>query len=97
MKSGFTLIAVALLGLSACSGMTSVRNAEEACAQNADLSDGIRGQVRAGIGTNGPTGGLSITVTDRILNPTTPEEFYDNCVFQRSGQAPTRTLVQVLG
>ena len=97
MKSSLALFAAALIGLSACSGMTSVRNAEEACAKDADLSDGFRGQVRAGIGTNGPSGGLRITVSDRIFNPTTPEEFYDNCVFQRSGQAPTRTLVQVLG
>ena len=96
MKSGLSLVIVAAIGLTACSGVMSVSTAEERCAAESDLSDGFRGQVRAGVGSNGPSGGLKLTVTDRVFNPMSPEEFYDNCVFRRSGQAPTRTLTQVL-
>ncbi|MFT5060201.1 MAG: hypothetical protein ACI9KS_002670 [Sulfitobacter sp.] len=93
--STITLVAVATLGLSACSGTTNVKSAEEQCAADADLSDGFRGEARAGVGTNGPSGGLRLTVTNRVFNPQSPEDFYDNCVFQKSGQGPTRTLASV--
>lgn len=90
------LLALAGLGLAACSGLMSVTAAEEACAAQSDLSDGFRGEVRGGVGTDGPGGGLRLTVTDRVFNPVSPEDFYDNCVFQRSGQGPTRPLGTVL-
>ncbi len=90
-----TLAAVAVLGLSACSGTINVKNAEEQCAAEADLSDGFRGEARAGVGTDGPSGGLRLTVTNRVFNPQSPEDFYDNCVFRKSGQGPTRTLASV--
>lgn len=90
-----TCAAVAALGLSACSGTMSVKTAEERCAAESDLSDGFRGEVRAGVGSNGPSGGLRLTVTDRVFNPQSPEDFYDTCVFQKSGQGPTRTLASV--
>lgn len=85
----------ALLGLAACGTTESLERAEEKCAARAALADGYGGELRAGVGSNGATGGLSLTITDDILAPKDPIIVYENCVYKRTGQSPSRSLAMV--
>ncbi len=90
-----SLIVVACVGLAACSTTESLESAERKCAREASLADGIGGSIRGGVSTNGPTGGLSLTVTDNIFAPKDEIAVYENCVFKRTGKSPSRTLGMV--
>ncbi len=79
------------LAVAACAPM-SVERAMSECESQVGLADGIGGHVSVGVGTGGTRTGASIVITNDILNPKTPEEFYAQCVARKSGQAPTRPL-----
>ncbi len=96
MRPVYAFLVLAGFGLAACSGAVNMQAAEKQCAAESDLSDGFRGEIRAGVSTEGPKAGLRLTVTDRLINPRPPEEFYDDCVFRLTGQGPTRPLTTVL-
>ena len=95
MTKPFALILAASLALTACTGVESQRAAEERCAAEASLADGIGGNIRAGVGTGGARGGLSLTITDNIFAPKDEITVYENCVFKRTGQSPSRSLAMV--
>jgi len=79
------------LAVMACAPV-SVERAMSDCESQVGLADGIGGNVSVGVGTGGTRTGASIVITNDIFNPKTPEEFYSDCVVQKSGQLPTRPL-----
>jgi hypothetical protein len=99
MRAAGILLTVAGLGLAGC-GLgpgPSLAKIEESCAARARAADGVTGSIRGGVTSNGPAGGLRLTITDDILNPQDPDIVYENCVFQRTGQGPSRPLGLVTG
>ncbi len=87
-------VAVFLPGLTlltACGPMT-VAQAERQCFDRAHLAAAPRGMVKVGVGSNGPSAGLSLTVSSDYLQGRDPAAIYDSCVMQKSGQPPSQPL-----
>jgi hypothetical protein len=76
--------------LVACAPLT-VEQAERACLQSARLAEQPRGEVGIGVTSEGRTEGVfDITVSSDFLLGRDPNEVYQRCVLQRSGQLPSR-------
>ena len=88
-------LTIAALGLSACSTTESMASAARKCARAARLADGFGGTARAGVGSDGATGGLSLTITNDIFAPKDEITVYENCVFKRTGKSPSRSLAMM--
>jgi len=87
------LIPVALLPLLAACGPVSVAQAERECFERARLASQPRGQIGVGIGSGGETAGnLSVTISSDYIAGRDPSAVYESCVYQKSGQPPTRPL-----
>lgn len=80
-----------VLGLAACAPM-SVQRAEEVCFERARLALRPRGEAYVGATTEGPAYGLEVEITSDYLQGRDPAQVYDACVFQKSGQMPSRPL-----
>ncbi|MEL6587328.1 MAG: hypothetical protein AAFY65_13745 [Pseudomonadota bacterium] len=65
--------------------------AERLCQQEVRQADGVSGSVGIGVGTGGARGKGEITVTNRILNPQSPEEFLADCIARRVAGRPEPT------
>ena len=88
MKRAFPLF----LLLVAC-GPVSLQQAEKACFDRARLAQQPRGSVGVGINSNGQTSGLlDLQVSSDFLQGRDPSAVYDQCVYQKSGQAPSQPL-----
>ena len=85
------LCAALLLPLAAC-GPMSVQNAEAMCFERARLASQPRGEVAAGISNGKPAGGFKIEISSDYLLRRDPSAVYDQCVLQKSGQAPSQPL-----
>ena len=86
------LILLAPLLLVAC-GPIPVQQAERQCLERARLAQQPRGEVGVGISSDGKAhGSLGVTVTSDFIMGRDPSAVYDTCVYQKSGQAPTRPL-----
>lgn len=86
------LVALAL-GAAACSPYRSPGLAADECEARARASDGIVQQVRVGTGSGGGVrGGVDLAVTSDYLKGRAPQEVYENCVFEKTGQGPVRPL-----
>ena len=80
----------ALLPLWAC-GPIPVEQAEAICYDDARLAERPRGSVGFGIDFDGNTAaGISLSLSSDYLTGRDPDQVYANCVYQRSGQMPTR-------
>ena len=87
-RTGFVLLT--LLALAAC-GPIPVEQAESICYNDARMATGPHGAVGFGVSSNGDTSaGLSIGISSDYLLGRDPDQVYANCVYQRSGQMPTR-------
>lgn len=85
-----TLIILVLL--SAC-GPVSLPQAERACFDRARLAQQPRGTVGLGVNSNGQTSGLlDVQVSTDFLQGRDPSAVYDQCVYQKSGMAPSQPL-----
>lgn len=82
---------LALAGLAAC-GPVSVQQAEQQCFANAAQAANPLSGTTIGAGTEGLTGELNLTVSSDFLQGRDPSAVYDACVFNKSGQMPTRPL-----
>ena len=81
-----------LVALAAC-GPVSVQQAENACFSQARLAKQPRGEVRFGANSEGRVvTGYKIEVSSDYLQGRDPSAVYDACVYQKSGQPPTRPL-----
>ena len=93
MAGSRAALLTAMLGgtLASCGPMT-VERAEESCFERARLAAGPRGMVAVGGGTAGAGAKAKVSVSSDWLQGNDPAAVYDNCVFQKSGQPPSRPL-----
>lgn len=87
------LLVLALpLALLAC-GPIPLPQAERECLQRARLAQQPRGEVAVGVGSNGRArSSLKLEVTSDFIMGRDPSAVYDSCVYQKSGQVPSRPL-----
>jgi hypothetical protein len=80
-----------LLVLLAACGPVPLAQAEAECIARARLAEQPRGTVRIGVNSDGSTYlGGEIGVSTDFLTGRDPSQDYDECVFQRAGQLPSR-------
>nr|WP_235933027.1 hypothetical protein [Rhodobacter ruber] len=78
--------------LVAC-GPIPVDRAERQCFERARLAQQPRGEVNVGVGSGGRSSiGGEVTITSDFLLGRDPSAVFDSCVYQKSGQPPTRPL-----
>ncbi|HSF62778.1 MAG TPA: hypothetical protein VLA78_00200 [Paracoccaceae bacterium] len=88
----FLILAGVAAALSACAPIPLAR-AEEQCFEQARLAARPRGEIGIGAATDGTTRGrFEVTVTSDYLMGRDPSAVYDSCVFNKSGQPPSRPL-----
>lgn len=93
----FGTAALALLAACAPRPMTLDR-AERTCREEARLADGVAGTVGIGVGTGGPRAKAGITLTNRVFNPQSEEDFVADCVDRlMSGQGKPTTVGVTVG
>ncbi len=81
-----------LLILAAC-GPIPVDQAEKQCLHQAALAVHPRGQIAAGLGSDGKAAGhLDVEISSDFITGRDPSEVFASCVYQKSGQLPTRPL-----
>ncbi len=89
-------LALSLLSLAAC-GPVPVEVAERQCAERARQAVAPFGTAAFGIGTDGsrvrPIARTEINLSTDFIGGRDPQQVYQSCVRQRSGQPPTRPLV----
>lgn len=90
MRPGLLALAAAAV-LTACAPIPR-DVAESQCFQQARLAKQPRGSVGLGVTSGGPAATGEITVTSDFLMGKDPSAVYDACVFQKSGQPPSRPL-----
>lgn len=70
----------------------SLERAEDVCFDRARLAAAPRGEAYVGATSNGPAAGFEIEITSDYIQGRDPAQVYDACVFQKSGQMPSRPL-----
>ncbi len=86
------LALVPLLLLPACGPLT-VQQAERQCFERARLAAAPRGVVGFGVGSDGRAGAnVEINLSSDFLTGRDPSAVFDSCVYQKSGQPPSRPL-----
>ncbi|PCD77957.1 hypothetical protein [Pseudothioclava arenosa] len=90
-RSAYGALAVAGLILAAC-GPIPVHEAERICAQQV-LNKPLSGEAKVGINQDGHAiTDIDMTLSLDALMGRDPNEVYSRCVYNRSGQLPTRPL-----
>lgn len=87
---------LAALVLAAC-GPIPRPQAEAECHERARLAESPRGTLRVGLSDDGPYTQAEITLSSDYLAGADPAQVYDSCVFQRSGQMPSRPYSSLPG
>ena len=82
---------LALVLVAAC-GPIPVQDAERQCLIRAHDATGPHGEVAVGISDGKARGRVKLGITSDYLMGRDPSALYDQCVFQKSGQPPTRPL-----
>ncbi|MFM2357168.1 MAG: hypothetical protein RLZZ528_2904 [Pseudomonadota bacterium] len=87
-------VLIALAPLAAC-GPIPLPQAEEACFQQARLATQPRGEIGFGVDSKGNVGAnAEVTITSDFIQGRDPAQVYESCVYQRSGQPPSRPLYE---
>ncbi len=87
---GLVVMLALLAPLAAC-GPVPLAQAEADCLDRAMLAEQPRGEVHIGISSDGgPYVSGEIGVSADYLSGRDPSAVYDECVFQRAGQMPSR-------
>lgn len=82
-----------LLPVLAACGPVTVEQAERQCFERARLAAGPRGEIGVGVGSDGRVAAsVDVTVTSDYLGGRDPSAVFDACVYQKSGQPPSRPL-----
>ena len=85
-----TVALFVLLPLWSC-GPIPVDQAERICIQDAQMAQHPRGTVGFGLDSQGHSAAeLSLGISSDFLTGRDPDAVYSSCVYQRSGQMPTR-------
>lgn len=80
------------LALMAC-GPVSVAQAERECFARARLAAAPRGEIALGVTSEGNIASeFEVNVSSDYIQGRDPSAVYDACVFERSGQPPSRPL-----
>jgi hypothetical protein len=83
--------ALSLLLLLAACGPVSVQQAERECLPKARLAQQPRGEVAIGVNSDGRVGSRAeVTVSSDFLLGRDPNQVFETCVIQRSGELPSR-------
>ncbi len=91
MRAG--VVAFGLAGLLAACGPVTVEQAERQCFDRARLAAAPRGEIGVGVGSGGRVGtNLELNVSSDFLTGRDPSQVFDSCVYQKSGQPPSRPL-----
>lgn len=86
------LVLLPILALAAF-GPIPVDRAEQQCLDRAQLAAKPRGEVSAGVTSNGgPKTRLKVEVSSDFILGRDPSAIFETCVYQKSGQPPTRPL-----
>lgn len=81
-----------LLLLAAC-GPVTVQQAERQCFDRARLAAAPRGEVGFGVGSGGQVGAnIELNISSDYIAGRDPSALFDACVYQKSGQPPSRPL-----
>ncbi len=85
------LAVTALVALAACESVLQTYTDAEAialCEDKARSAAGPRGEAEFGIGTNGPSAGLSLSFDESFLRGRDPDAVYAECLdhLRRNGQ-----------
>lgn len=87
-----TAVLLALALLAAC-GPIPRAEAERQCYERARLAMQPRGEVRMGMNSEvGAVAGFEIAVSSDYIQGRDPAQVYESCVYQRSGELPSRPL-----
>jgi hypothetical protein len=88
-------LVLALLLLAAC-GPIPRAQAERQCLHDARLAEHPRGSVGLGVGSDGRAHLVGdVTISSDFLQGRDPSQVYDNCVFKRSGEMPSRPYTSI--
>lgn len=85
------ILAISPLVLGCAPTPLSEAAAEARCKEEAKLADGVAGRVKVGVGSGGATGGVGITITDRVFNPQSVDDFMAECIAEKTGRAPVKS------
>ena len=86
-----------ILGLSAC-GPVPLVQAERECVEQARLAEAPRGTIHVGVNSDGSSDlGGEVGISTDYLAGRDPSQVYDQCVFNRSGQMPSRPYYNLPG
>ncbi|MEY4698566.1 MAG: hypothetical protein RIT14_2994 [Pseudomonadota bacterium] len=90
--STVAVMAALALALVAC-GPIPVPRAEQQCLERARLAAGPRGTVGMGVNSQGGAGALlELDLSSDYLMGRDPSAVFESCVYQKSGQPPSRPL-----
>ncbi|WP_179378247.1 hypothetical protein [Jannaschia marina] len=82
--------------LAACDPVpVSPERAERLCRAEVGQADGVSGSIGAGVSNDGPRARGGITITNRVFNPQTEEEFLAECIARRVEGRPEPTTFGV--
>lgn len=81
------------LALVAC-GPVSPEAAADQCEERAQRAAGPTGEARIGVNSDkGVVGGVELTIGSDFIRGRDPQQVYETCVFNLTGQPPVRPLV----
>ena len=81
------------LALLAACGPVTVEQAERQCFERARLAAAPRGEVGFGVGSGGQVGAnIELNLSSDFIAGRDPSAVFDACVYQKSGQPPSRPL-----
>lgn len=96
MRRGGRVLALCALALAVATGCSPYRSpglAADECEERARASDGVIQQVRIGTGSGGGVrGGVDLAITSDFIQGRSPQQVYENCVYDKTGQGPVRPL-----
>ena len=88
LRPAYAVLLVA--GLAACGPETRAQ-AERNCFEQARLAERPRGEIALGASNRGGLwGGAGVTITSDYLLGRDPQQVWQNCVYRRSGEMPSR-------
>jgi hypothetical protein len=91
------LVVLPFLFMAAC-GPITVAEAERQCLERARLAKGPTGEVVIGVGSGGATAaGIEVEVGSDFILGRDPSAVFENCVMQKTGELPSRPLIQQPG
>ena len=90
MRAWPVVLGLGLAALAAC-GPVPLAQAERDCLEDARLAERPRGTLELGLGSGGRRhAGLELDISADYLVGRDPEKVWQSCVYNRSGQVPTR-------